>query len=304
MTIKDKDFIEIDYTGKTKEEDLIFDTTNEKTAKDNNIYNEQMKYQPLVICVGQGQLIKGLDQQIIGKEVDKEYTFDIKAEQAFGKKSAKLLKIVPTRVFKKQNIQPMPGLQVNIDGVVGVIRTVTGGRVIVDFNHPLSSKDLVYIVKINKLITDNVKKIESFILLEFGFKPEKIEIKDSTAKVIIKKINFNIIKDSKDKISDKLTGLIDDISKIVFVEEQEKKEVKTEVKEESKKEEEKVNKETEQSKKEEEKVNKETEQSKKEEEKVNKETEQSKKPEEKEEAKTKENKAQEDKTAKSETTDT
>ncbi len=232
MSIKEKDFIEIEYTGKIKEDNIIFDTTDEKTAKDNNIYNEQMAYKPIIICVGQGQLIKGLDHQIIGKEIGKEHTFEINPEGAFGKKSAKLLKMVSASVFKKQNIQPMPGLQVNMDGIVGVIRTVTGGRVIVDFNHPLSGKDLVYQVKIIKLITDDKLKIESFINLELGFKPEKIEIEKGNAKVILNKQQLSIVENNQDKIADKLVEIIEQVKQVKFEEKTEEKEtVKKEEKE-------------------------------------------------------------------------
>lgn len=228
MAIQEKDFIEIEYTGKTKEENIIFDTTSKEIAKKNNIYNEHMTYKPITICVGQAQLIKGLDHQLIDKDIGKEYTFEIKAEQAFGKKSAKLLKMVPASVFRKQNIQPMPGLQVNMDGIVGTIRTVTGGRIIVDFNHPLASKDLIYQVKIIKQITEDTKKIESFIELEFSFKPEKIEIKEKIAKLFVKKENLETINKVKDKITNKLIEVIENIDKVEF--EELKEEKKTEIK--------------------------------------------------------------------------
>ncbi len=218
MAIKDKDFIEVEYTGTIKQDSIIFDTTDEKIAKENNIFDEKNQYKPIIVCIGQGQLLKGLDQQLVGKEIGKEYTIELSPEQAFGKKSAKLLKMVPANTFRKQKIQPVIGLQVNIDGLMGIIRTVTGGRVIVDFNHPLSSKDLIYKVKINKIITDDAKKIESFLLLETGFKPDKIEIKDSTANIVLKKQNLNIINNMKDNISDKLVELIDNIEKIEFTE--------------------------------------------------------------------------------------
>ena len=38
-----------------------------------------------------------------------------------------------------------------LDNMTGIIKSATGGRVIVDFNHPLSSKDLAYNVKVNKI---------------------------------------------------------------------------------------------------------------------------------------------------------
>ena len=49
-----------------------------------------------------------------------------------------------------QTLNPIPSLPVNIDNLNGIIRTVSGGRVIVDFNHPLSGRVLSYNVKVNK----------------------------------------------------------------------------------------------------------------------------------------------------------
>ena len=60
--------------------------------------------------------------------------------------------------FKKQNIIPYLGLQVNIDGILGIIRTVTPGRAIIDFNHPLSGKNLIY-KRANKWISLTPKLI-------------------------------------------------------------------------------------------------------------------------------------------------
>ncbi|MFS6939009.1 hypothetical protein ACDX33_11095, partial [Neisseria animaloris] len=74
------------------------------------------------------------------------------AEEAFGKRQVNLIKLVPTNIFTKQNMTPVPGLHVNLDGIYGVIRSVSGGRTIVDFNHPLSSHDLVYEVDIKRIV--------------------------------------------------------------------------------------------------------------------------------------------------------
>ncbi len=61
MNVKIKDFIEIEYTGKLKAEDIIFDTTDEKLAKENNIHQENSNYGPTIICLGENQILKGLD---------------------------------------------------------------------------------------------------------------------------------------------------------------------------------------------------------------------------------------------------
>lgn len=174
--IKEKDFVEVEYTGKTKDDNIIFDTTNEKTAKDNGFYNPQMPYGPVGVCIGEQQILKGLEENLIGKDDGKSYTIELSPEKAFGKKDPKLLKIVNTNVFKKENIDPVPGLQVNIDGVLGMIKTVTGGRSVVDFNHPLSGKDVVYEIKVNKILDDDGEKIKAFVTLQFNLKPDSFTI--------------------------------------------------------------------------------------------------------------------------------
>jgi len=176
MAIKEKDFIELEYTGKLKEDNFVFDTTDEAVAKENDIHNPQMPYGPVIICVGAGSILPGLEKNLMGKEPGR-YKIELKAEDAFGKKDAKLLKIINTNVFKKAKIDPMPGLQVNIDGTIGLIKTVTGGRTVVDFNHPLSGKDVVYDVNISRMVTDSREKISALVSMQFNLKPDAFEVK-------------------------------------------------------------------------------------------------------------------------------
>jgi len=175
MTVKKGDFIELAYTGTVKDTGKVFDTTDEKVAKENEL-NEKASYKPVVVAVGEGHLIKGLDKFIEGKELEKEYSTEVNAEDAFGKKSAKLLKLIPMKLFKQQNINPFPGLDINVDGSFGIVRSVSGGRIIVDFNHPLASHDLQYKFKINKLVIDKKEQAEAILkLLDIKFKEVKIE---------------------------------------------------------------------------------------------------------------------------------
>lgn len=207
--IKDKDFIEIEYTGKC--EDIVFDTTNEEKAKEQDIHNENTAYGPVVICVGQGQVLKGLDKNLPGKETEKEYTIDIPAEDGFGKKDASLLKLIPKKAFDQQQIRPMPGLEVNFDGYRGVVRTVTGGRVIVDFNHPLSSKELSYDIKINRVVTDKKEQINSIIELMFHVGKDKVqtEIDENNKATIAVDKAGQLNEQSLEKLKNKILDLID-----------------------------------------------------------------------------------------------
>jgi len=176
--IKKHDFVEIEYTARVKEDGTIFDTTEEKVAKENGLGGKNADYSPAIICIGENSILKGLEDQIIGKETGKEYSIGIGAENAFGRRNAKLIQLIPTNKFRQQNIQPMPGLQLNIDGMFGVVKTVSGGRCMVDFNHPLAGKDLVYNIKINRIIDDNAEKLKSLLKVHLHLKDAEVELKE------------------------------------------------------------------------------------------------------------------------------
>lgn len=203
MKTKEKDFIEIDYVGTIKETEEIFDLTIEKESKNLKVYNPKGEYKPLIICLGKNDVVEGLDKQLIGKEINKEYTIEVPSEKAFGKKNPKLMKIVSTNLFRKQKINPVPGLQVNLGTMIGTIRTVTGGRTIIDLNHPLAGKTLIYKVKINKIITDDKEKLEGFLKLYLSLKEADVSLNEGTAtinKEIPKEIVENLEKEIKERI--------------------------------------------------------------------------------------------------------
>jgi len=194
--LKENDFVEIDYIARIKG-DGIFDLTMEDVARKNNIYSKDYKYRPAVICLGKKDIIKGLDNQLIGKEIG-ECIITINPEDGFGKKDPKLIKLVPTKEFTKQNIRPMPGMQLNIEGFMGRILSVTGGRTLVDFNNPLAGKELEYDVKIKRRVTDKKEQLQGF--LDISFKDYKLEFDNDEAVIEIKNISSEVKKDLEKEI--------------------------------------------------------------------------------------------------------
>lgn len=182
MEVKINDFIEINYIGKFKDNNQIFDLTDSKVAKENN-FNPKLVFKPVIICVGNGDVVKGLDESLIGKEVGKKYTIDVPVDLGFGKKNPKLMRLVPTTVFINQKINPIPGLQVSVNNSFGIIRSVSGGRTLVDFNHPYAGHDLVYDVDILRKLDDDVEKLKSFFELHFNMKDLDVKVEEGIAKI-------------------------------------------------------------------------------------------------------------------------
>ena len=182
MAIKNGDFIQLDYVGKTKDDNVVFDTTIRDVAQKNNIFNPRSAYGSITIVLGEKHLISGLDEKLVGKEVGKDYSVDIPSDKAFGKRDAKLLQLIPVNKFRKEKLNPMPGLQVSVDGHLGIVRSVSGGRTIVDFNHPLASRDLVYDVTLKKVVMETKDKIKAFLSIKLSQKEDSILISFSEGK--------------------------------------------------------------------------------------------------------------------------
>ncbi len=222
--VKEKDFVEIEYTAKV--DNIIFDTTSQEVAKANNIFDENASYKPIVICVGQANVIKGIDDSIIGKEVENTYSIHITPEHGFGKKNPKMIQLISTSKFLKEEIRPMPGLQVNVDGIFGVVKAVSGGRTIVDFNHPLAGKELDYDVSIKRIVIDLKEKLEAIVRLRLGLKEFSADILDGNAEIIVKEeINDKV----KSLFEEEVKKLVPDIKKVEFKQEEKKGEENTKV---------------------------------------------------------------------------
>ena len=222
MVIKKGDFIEVEYTGKLKDDNGVFDTTSKAVAEENNIYNPQAAYGPVTVVIGEKHLIAGLDEEMIGKEVGKDYSITLPCEKAFGKRDAKLLQLVPTNRFKKENINPMSGMQVNIDGALGVIRSVSGGRTIVDFNHPLASRDVIYEVAIKRIVEDTSEKVKNFVSLKLSLKPESINVTFADGKALVT-LKAKLPGQIEQGLSDNVKRLISEVKSVEFKEKKDKK---------------------------------------------------------------------------------
>ena len=168
MAVKEGDFIRLEYTGKVQETGNVFDTTDENVAEEASIKLDNKSYGAIPIIVGGGHVLKGLDEALIGMEEGEEKTVEITPEEGFGLRDPKLLQLIPMGEFKKQGMKPEVGMAITSDGVTGIIRSVSGGRVRVDFNHELAGKNLKYNIRVVKEIEDDIDKVKSMIELHYS----------------------------------------------------------------------------------------------------------------------------------------
>jgi FKBP-type peptidyl-prolyl cis-trans isomerase 2 len=169
--MKKGDFVEIDFVGRLETTGEVFDLTSEEDARKEGIYNPKQKYKPSLVVIGSNMAVPGVEKSLEHMQVGDEKEFSVPPGEAFGQRDMKMIRIFSMSKFIKEKISPVPGMFVDIDGMRTKVLSVAGGRVRVDFNHPLAGKTLLYKVKVVRQLTDTEEKAQS-LLSYYGIKCE------------------------------------------------------------------------------------------------------------------------------------
>ncbi len=223
-TVQQNSYILVDYTIRVKDTDELVDTTVEEEAKKAGAYDASKTYEPRLVIIGKGMLLKAIEEELIGMKMNEKKTFDIPAEKAFGARDPTKVRTIPLRKFKDVEGPLRVGSIVNIDGREGVIRAVGSGRVQVDFNHYLAGKTLVCSIEVKSIITEDMDKIKNLIHSRIPDVPvDKFEITLAPPEVRIKIPEEAFLTPglqvSKKALAKELKEAVKGLEKVIFLEE-------------------------------------------------------------------------------------
>jgi len=174
-----KRMLSIDFTGKELLNGEVFDTTIENVAKEQDIFNEKRTYGAMTIIPGEKDLLDKVEKELMTMKEGEEKTVSIDVKSGFGERQVDLVRILPAKVFAEQKINPIPGLVINVGNALGKVQSVSGGRVRVDFNHPLAGRELEYTLKVVKEIKTKKEIAEKMFEKYYSQVPGSIkEIKE------------------------------------------------------------------------------------------------------------------------------
>ncbi|MBI4894838.1 MAG: peptidylprolyl isomerase [Candidatus Aenigmarchaeota archaeon] len=218
--MKSGDFVSIDYVGRVKDSGEIFDSTMEEAAKKENVYDPKISYRPISVVIDANFVIKGLDDALMQMKVGERKVVVIEPKDAFGERNPEYVRAVPASNFKNERIDPTPGSWVTINNVRGKILSADGGRIRIDFNHPLAGKKLEYDVKIVKEITDAAEQTASVVSYITGLEPERVHasIKEREAEIKID-AKREMPPNMKKRIADLEIKWVKGVEKVRFVDE-------------------------------------------------------------------------------------
>lgn len=135
--VKNGDIVRVHYHGK---------------LKDGTTFDSSEGREPLEFKVGEGQVIKGFDKALEGMEPGEKKTVNIPVEEAYGQAAEENFVEFPKSDFPK-DLKPEVGLQLHLSDNQGnhypvVVSEIKEASVVLDANHPLAGKDLIFDIEL------------------------------------------------------------------------------------------------------------------------------------------------------------
>jgi FKBP-type peptidyl-prolyl cis-trans isomerase SlyD len=124
-----------------------------KEADTDTVIDSNKGAQPLEFVTGKGQIIPGLEQELVGMNEGESKTITVKAADAYGEVNPEARQTLPREQFEGIDLQKGMSLYGQGEGGQTVQVTVVDfndKEVTIDFNHPLAGKDLVFDVTVTQ----------------------------------------------------------------------------------------------------------------------------------------------------------
>jgi FKBP-type peptidyl-prolyl cis-trans isomerase SlpA len=130
--IKEGASVSVNYTGRL-EDGTIFDTSIQEGRE------------PLTATLGQGQLIPGFENGLIGMTVGEKRTIEIEPKDAYGEFNEMMVQEVEIdKVPEGVKVGDMLQGQNQYGPVQVTVKEVKDSTVVLDMNHPLAGKKLIF----------------------------------------------------------------------------------------------------------------------------------------------------------------
>jgi len=136
---------------------------------DGKVVDSNVGGQPLVFMFGKGQIIPGLEAGIKEMNAGDKGDVLVKAAEAYGEYNPEATQAVPKEQFAGIDLQE--GMTLYGQGEDGgtvqvVVKEIKDDSVVVDFNHPMAGKDLMFSVTINTVRDASADEIASGVPAE------------------------------------------------------------------------------------------------------------------------------------------
>ncbi len=137
MVVTKGDKVKVEYVG---------------SLEDGTVFDRSKEGNPLLFSIGSRQVIPGFEQAVKGMKLNEEKKVNIKIEDAYGPRRKDLVRDLPkTSLPEDLKMEKGKILRLKTEEgriVMGKIVDIKEDKLMVDFNHPLAGKNLIFELKV------------------------------------------------------------------------------------------------------------------------------------------------------------
>ena len=189
MTFDKGSLILVDYTAKVKDDGEVFDTTIEADAKKHSLHEENVKYHPKLVSIGETSypVLKGFDEALAKTSVGDKLTVEVTPDKGFGERDSTKVRMIPIRKLGEDAEKVSVGDTIEVDNKRGIIRYIGSGRVQMDYNHRYAGKTILFDVNVLKSLDSPNDKVDAILKERLPVEDTKIafDLKDKEASITI-----------------------------------------------------------------------------------------------------------------------
>jgi len=140
MTIEDNNVVSFNYEV--------------KDAKTGEVVDSNVGQAPLSFITGKQQIIPGLESQMKGMSAGENADILVPAAEAYGEYNPEAVQTMPREQFAGIDLQEgmtLYGQSEDGQTVQVTVKSFDENEVVIDFNHPLAGKDLLFTVTVSEV---------------------------------------------------------------------------------------------------------------------------------------------------------
>jgi peptidylprolyl isomerase len=135
--VENGNYVSVEYTG---------------TLANGEVFDSSQGQEPLEVCMGAGQLIRGFEAQLMGMALNEKKVFILAPEDAYGTRNADLMQLIPRS-------EVPPEMDVKVGMIVGLVSPqghqvparvvqLDDEKLTMDLNHPLAGESLTFAIEV------------------------------------------------------------------------------------------------------------------------------------------------------------
>ncbi len=224
LTFGKGSLIFIDYTAKVKDSGEVFDTTVEEDAKKHSIHEQNVRYRPKLVSIGEISypVLKGLDEALANTTVGDKLTVEVTPDKGFGERDPGKVRMISIRKLGDDAEKVSVGDTVEVDYKMGVVRFIGSGRVQVDYNHKYAGKTILFDVNVTGSLDTPSDKIDGILKNRLLVEDSKIafDLRDNEVSISVPEEIFRAegLPITKYLIQDDVFKFVPTLEKVIFVE--------------------------------------------------------------------------------------